>query len=103
MLTSPDTALHLGQIPVSTSKTFYFTVINNYDYDVQPGVRPGCGSCTIASLEPVKIPAKGTAKLKAVFTPTAKGEQQKTINVSYLPKGGNQTMYITFTFKATVI
>lgn len=105
MLSTPQTEIDLGTIEISKPHKMSFTIRNNATYTITPGVRTGCSSCTTAHLTPSAIPAGGTAILQATFTPTARGQQTKSISVSYLPNSGNvpKTQFMTFRFKANVV
>ena len=101
---SCQTELDLGQVILGESKTFEITVNNTYSSTITVGVGFGCGACTNGGFYPNNnIPAGGSRILNVKFTPTGKGEQVKSIRLTYLEPGNPVAQKSVIRFKANVI
>jgi hypothetical protein len=103
MITPDQTEIDLGDMAMGTSKNFEITVSNSYHKTVTVGLGFGCGACTSGGWYPDNnIPAGSTRVIKAKFTPTSRGIQNKTIRLTHLPPQSSQAIKTVIRFKANV-
>lgn len=101
MLRLSEEHLELGKLLPNTIHTFNVVVFNDGDIDITPSLSVSCG-CTVPTLEPHSIPAKGQSELIGAFDTTGKkGHQHKRIYVTYTLD--SKTFSITLDFKAEII
>jgi hypothetical protein len=103
MLTLPENNKDLGTVKLETPFKFTSPVQNLTGQEMEIiRVQPKCGSCTVASVSQIRIPAGGQIDMKATFTPKSTGGNHKSIVLHYKTSEG-KTGTAEFKFKAWVV
>lgn len=84
MLVADTPNIDLGSIKFGKPLKFTYTIRNTGDKDVKiKKLSVGCGSCTVATIQPDLVKASSQGTVNVTFTPGSIGIQKKWVDVLY--------------------
>lgn len=103
MIEVQNNNLTLPTLVIGQRFPFSVNVINTGDKKVHfSELKPGCGSCTDASLESYEIEAGQMTLMNLLFTPNSKGQYSKIVKMTYGDSPTSVANTYVFTFNAVV-